>query len=323
MTKKLILDLDLGIDDAMALAYALGSPEVELLGVMTSFGNARVETTTRNCLAVLDLLGHPEIPVYIGSDRALAAGSSYIPSVGTMHAQGKNGIGEASIPDSPYAAIGGSKAGENAAVAFLLDSARAYGRDVIYVATGPMTNLARAIECDREAVSGIGRIVVMGGALTVPGNVSAGAEANVADDPEAADALLRSGIRVLMVGLDATHQVVLCKKQTDIWRGSGTMAACAFASMVDYYIDAYAASMPQLGGCALHDPLAVACAIDPTLVGALPINLRVDLLGEFRGRTIGDPERIGDAPVTTMVALTVDKQRFYDEFTQRVGRALA
>ena len=103
--------------------------------------------------------------------------------------------------------------------------------------------------------------------------------------------MLRSGRKLTMVGLDVTHRVVLTRRDVAGWTGSGTMAGCAFASMVEHYIGSYEMNAPYLGGCALHDPLAVAVAIDPTLVGALGCNLRVDLLGEYRGRTICDEHR--------------------------------
>ncbi len=321
--KKIILDLDMGIDDAMALAYVLGSPEVDLIGVMASFGNVKVGTSARNILAVLDMLGTPQIPVYIGASRAQAATESYVPSSSTMMIHGRNGIGEANIPDSPYGAVGAPESEANEAVNFLLEAARAWGNDLIYVPTGPLTNLARALEIDADAVRSIGNITIMGGALTCAGNVSAGAEANMASDPEAADAVFRSGVPVTVVGLDVTRQAVLTKKDTARWRGDGTMAGCAFASMVDHYIDAYANSEPYLGGCSLHDPLAAAAAIDPTLLGVFPTNLRVDLIGEYRGRTIGDPARMADPHKTALVALTVDVPRFMEEFRQRMTRAMA
>lgn len=321
--KKIILDLDMGIDDAMALAYVLGSPEVELIGIMASFGNVKVGTSARNILAVLDMLGVPQIPVYIGAPHALAATGSFVPSVSTTLIHGRNGIGEANIPDSPYGAVGTPEGDGSGAVDFLIESARAWGSDLIYVPTGPLTNLARALERDPAAVRSIGNITIMGGALTCAGNVSAGAEANMAADPEAADAVFRSGVQVTVVGLDVTRQVVLTDKDTARWRGDGTMAGCAFASMVDYYIAAYANSEPYLGGCSLHDPLAAAVAIDPTLIGAFPANLRVDLIGEYRGRTIGDPERMLDPHKSALVALTVDAPRFMAEFRQRMARAMA
>lgn len=320
--KKLILDLDMGIDDALALAYALGSPEVELIGITTCFGNVKVEQSAHNCLAVLELLGRPEVPVYVGAAAPLEALSDYTPPEATVRIHGKNGIGDASIPNSPYRPIAAGSPTGNAAVDFLIDAAKTYGPDLIYVPTGPLTNLALALRQDEAAVRSIGRIVCMGGALTVPGNVSAGAEANIASDPEAADQVLRSGVRVTMVGLDVTHQVVLTKRDVSAWRADGTMAGCAFASMVDHYIDAYAVSAPYLGGCSLHDPLAVAVAIDPGLVGALPINLRVDLLGEYRGRMIGDAERLNVPEKTSLVALTVDAERFLAAFKARVAHVL-
>lgn len=320
--KKLILDLDMGVDDAMALAYAIASPEVELVGITTCFGNVRVEQSAHNCLAVLDLLGRPEVPVYLGADRPLQATEPYTPPASTALIHGKNGIGGASVPASPYEPVGATSAGGNAAVDYLIDAARTYGPDLVYVATGPLSNLALALERDAAAMMSIGRVVVMGGALTVPGNVSAGAEANMASDPEAADAVLRSGRKLTMVGLDVTHRVVLTRRDIAGWTGSGTMAGCAFASMVEHYIGSYEMNASYLGGCALHDPLAVAVAIDPTLVGALGCNLRVDLLGEYRGRTICDERRVADPDKSTLVALTVDTPRFLSEFKARMARVL-
>ncbi len=242
--KKLILDLDMGVDDAMALAYAIASPEVELVGITTCFGNVRVDQSAHNCLAVLDLLGRPEVPVYLGADRPLQATEPYTPPASTALIHGKNGIGGASVPASPYEPVGATSADGNAAVDYLIDAARTYGPDLVYVATGPLSNLALALERDAAAVMSIGRVVVMGGALTVPGNVSAGAEANMASDPEAADAVLRSGRKLTMVGLDVTHRVVLTRRDIAGWTGSGTMAGCAFASMVEHYIGSYEMNAP-------------------------------------------------------------------------------
>ena len=162
--KKLILDLDMGVDDAMALAYVIASPEVELVGVTTCFGNVRVEQSAHNCLAVLDLLGRPEVPVYLGADRPMKATEPYTPPASTALIHGKNGIGGASVPASPYEPVGATSADGNAAVDYLIDAARTYGPDLVYVATGPLTNLALALERDAAAMMYIGRVVVMGGA---------------------------------------------------------------------------------------------------------------------------------------------------------------
>ena len=188
--KKLILDLDMGVDDAMALAYALASPEVELIGITTVFGNVPCAQSVENCLAMLELLGHPEVPVVAGADRALSATATYTTMV-DVH--GTNGLGGVALPEPTREAVGKSDAEGGAAVDFLLDAARTWGSDLIYVPTGPLTNLALAARRDAEALRAIGGIVFMGGALTIPGNVTPGAEANIANDPEAADAVLRSG----------------------------------------------------------------------------------------------------------------------------------
>lgn len=317
--KKLVLDLDMGVDDAMALAYALASPEAELIGITTVFGNVPCAQSVANCLAVLELLGHPEVPVVAGADRALAAREPYATMV-DVH--GANGIGGVELPVPARAGMGAPDAAGSAAVDFLLDAARTWGSDLIYVPTGPLTNLARAIERDAQAMRSIGGIVFMGGALTIPGNVTPGAEANIANDPEAADAVLRSGVPVTMVGLDVTHQTILPFDELARWRALGTPAGAAFADIVGYYFNFYLEHQGYLGGCALHDPLAVAIALDPALAGMLDINLKVDLDGPFRGRTIGDPLRLYDPQKSSRVAVSVDAPRFVERFCERMLRAL-
>ena len=188
---------------------------------------------------------------------------------------------------------------------------------------GPLTNLATALRRAPELARELPRVTFMGGSLALPGNVTPYAEANVANDPEAADLVLHSGLLTRMVGLDVTHQVVLTREETAAWRELGTPAGRLFADMTDHYIAIYEQNNPQMGGCALHDPPAVAAAVDPTLVGCLPANLRVDLEGAARGRTVCDPNLLRDAEKTCEVALTVDAPRFLAEFRARVRRALS
>lgn len=205
---------------------------------------------------------------------------------------------------------------------FLIDCAHRYGDELVYVPTGALTNLACALRKD-PSLEGCLQAVMMGGALTVPGNINAWTEANIAQDPEAANEVFRSGTDITMVGLDVTLQTLLTKKETAIWRGLGTVAGQAYADIVDYYIGAYAVNAPYLGGCGLHDPLAAAVAIDPTLVGCLPINMKVETEGPTRGRTIGDETRLNDPAKTMKVAVTVDTERFLTEFMQRITGLLA
>lgn len=309
--RKLILDLDTGIDDALAIAYALGSPEVELIGITGTYGNVTVEQGVRNALAVTELLGHPEIAVYQGSPHARAADSFEVHD-GTRFIHGRNGIGDVDIPDPTR------DVEDESAVDFIIDAVKTYGRDLVYVPTGPMTTIAEAIDKAPEIVNEIGAIVLMGGALTVCGNVSPWAEANISQDPEAADLLFRSGAPTTMIGLDVTLQTLLTYDETRRWRDLGTAAGTFLADMTDYYIRAYETTSPHLGGCGLHDPLAVGVAVDPTLVTTLPINMKVDVTGPTRGRTIGDNTRLNDPDKTMRVAVGVDVPRFLDEFMTRI-----
>lgn len=314
--KKVILDLDTGIDDAMALAYILGSPEVQLAGVTGTYGNVSLRQGLRNSLALLDLLGHPEVPVFAGQPHALLACEDYETSGASAFIHGPNGIGGVEVPDSPRSPEA------EPAVDFLIRMANECGPDLIYVPTGPLTNLTCALQRDPAACQKIGRVVLMGGALTVCGNVTPAAEANISKDPEAADQVFRSGLATTMVGLDVTLQTLLTPGDVDEWHHLGTGAATAYASIVDYYIWAYAQRQPYLGGCGLHDPLAAAVALDPSLVTTVGINLQVDLEGELRGRTIGDLARLNDPRKSTQVALGVDIPRFMQNLMSRVGRAL-
>lgn len=311
MATKLILDLDTGVDDALAIAYALGSPEVELIGITGTFGNVLLEQGVRNDLAITDLLGHPEVKVYKGLDHSSTTDSFKVMDISAF-IHGQNGIGEVEIPDSDRTAE------DESAVDFIIDAVKQYGKDLVYVPTGPMTNIAAALKKAPEIKDEIGKIVIMGGALTVPGNCNASMEANISQDPEAADYLFRSGAPVTMIGLDVTLQTLLTYKETQQWRDLGTEAGTFFADMTDFYIKAYETTSPHLGGCGLHDPLAVAVAVDPTLVTTLDINMKVDVEGPTRGRTIGDETRLNDPVKTMKVAVGVDVERFLKEFMTRI-----
>lgn len=314
MTKKAILDLDTGIDDALALAYALGSPELEVIGVTCTYGNVLLETGAANDLALLELFGAPEVPVYLGQPHAQTKDGFEVLEISAF-IHGQNGIGEVALDKAAAQA-------RPAGVDFLIDSVREHGDDLVIIATGPMTNLAAAAAKDPSFADNA-HIVIMGGALTVPGNVSPWAEANINQDPDAANDLFRAASDVTMIGLDVTLQTLLTKTHTAQWRELGTPAAIALADMTDYYIKAYETTAPHLGGCGLHDPLAVGVAVDPSLVTLLPINLKVDVDGETRGRTIGDEVRLNDQVRTSKAAVAVDVERFLSEFMTRIGRVAA
>ncbi|AIT61326.1 nucleoside hydrolase [Corynebacterium doosanense] len=310
MTTKIILDLDTGIDDALALAYALGSPELELIGVTGTYGNVLVETGTRNALALLELFGSPDVPVFAGPTHASTRDSfEVLPISEFIH--GKNGVGEAVLAE-PTAQVQ-----EKSAVDFLIESVREHGDNLVIVPTGPSTTIAAAIDADPSFAENA-RIVMMGGALTVPGNVSPVAEANVNQDPEATDRLFRTAADVTMIGLDVTLQTLLTYEETAQWRALGTPGGDFLAEATDYYIRSYETNSPHLGGCGLHDPLAVGVAVDPSLVELFDVNLKVDTEGALRGRVIADETRLNDPVKTAHVAINVDKERFVSEFMRRI-----
>ena len=174
------------------------------------------------------------------------------------------------------------------------------------------------MEKDPPIAKLVGKVTLMGGALTVPGNVNPVTEANINQDPEAADKVFRSEFPLTMIGLDVTTRTLLTTKETQKWRDLKTLAGEKYAELTDYYIDAYKVTSPHLGGCALHDPLAVAAAIDPSLVTTLDLNMKVDTEGPYAGRTIGDETRINEPALLTKAAVNVDKGRFVDLFMERL-----
>lgn len=302
--KKMILDLDTGVDDALALAYALATPDADLIGVVSSFGNTQMETAAQNTLKLLELLGEDNVPVYLGASH-----SSTTTDFETMQVSkdihGDNAIGDVVLPEPKQ------NVAAQTAVDFLIQSAHKYAADLIVVPTGPLTNLAAAYQKDTKVADLIGNVTLMGGALTVPGNVTPYTEANINQDPEAADYVFKHAKHLVMVGLDVTLQTLLTKKETQQWRDLGTEKGRVFADIFDFYIDAYDSLNINKAGAALHDPLAVGVAVDPKLVTLLPLNMMVDAND---GRTIGDPTRLRDAHKNNFAAVAVDEPFYLERF---------
>ena len=306
---KVILDLDTGIDDALALAYVLAHPGLELIGVTVTYGNVPVELGVRNTLVLLELLGAGDVPVFAGEQPA---GFQVKPISAFIH--GRNGIGDVLLPPPR------GQVQQKSAVEFLCRSAREHGEDLVIIPTGPSTTIAAALKAEPALADT--RIVMMGGALTVPGNVTTWSEANVAQDPAATDFLFRTARDVTMVGLDVTLQTLLTTAETRQWRWLGTRAGRVYADMLDYYIRAYAAIEPDLGGCGLHDPLAVAVAADPSLVTCFDTNLACETTGTTPGRTIGDVARMQELHKAAHVAVDVDAPRFVAELMDKLDSLL-
>ena len=270
-TKKLLLDMDTGVDDALAIAYAVGCG-AEIAGITCGFGNVETAEAVRNTLDLLSLLGRPEVPVFAGD--AGPDGQPFRVSEACRKIHGENGIGNVSLPHH-------GKPSPLPAHRFILDAARKEGDALVIVCTGTLHNLARAILEDREAVAKAHSIVFMGGALTVEGNVTPYAEANIANDPEAAKIVLESGLPMTMVGLDVTLKHRLTRETAGRWADCGHVGGI-FSEIAGYYID----NESDRGSCALHDPLAVAAAIEPGLLTTHPFAMTAITDGEAAGRTV-------------------------------------
>ncbi|WP_057745063.1 nucleoside hydrolase [Liquorilactobacillus capillatus] len=309
--KKMILDLDTGVDDALALAYALADPDCDLIGIIGSYGNVYVEQGVQNSLDLLALLGADDVPVYLGAQHALHVdGFKVLPVSAQIH--GDNGVANLQLPTAKR---GPEK---QSGIDFLIEAAHKYKDQLLFVPTGPLTNLAAALKKDPTIADLIGHVTLMGGALTIPGNVSPAAEANIHQDPEAANEVFHTALPLTMVGLDVTTRTLLTKHETACWRALNTKAGTVYADLVNYYIEAYKTTNPHLHGCALHDPLAVGVAIEPALVEKIRLNLKVETTAPFEGRTIGDEARLNETNISTEVAVNVDKKAFLDKFMNRL-----
>ncbi len=300
--KKIIFDVDTGIDDAMAIAYAVNSPELEIIGLTTSYGNVAVDEATRNTLAVLEKLGK-RIPVFAGSAKPLTRGNR---EGFAKKVHGEDGLGN--VLDFEPAA----SAETQSAVDFIIEQVKELPNEVTIIAVGPLTNLALAIQKAPKIIGQISEVVIMGGAVFVPGNTTPHAEANIFTDPEAAKIVLSSSLPITMVGLDVTMQTLLPRDKVEAWRNSETGEF--FADMVGFYLDFYESVNPGIGGCGLHDPLAVGVAIDSSFVKTKYISVEVVTEGKEDGRTVPNP----DGKPKIQVCTEVDAPNFLDHFLKRV-----
>ncbi len=269
----LILDCDPGHDDAVALAVA--ARRGRLLGVTTVAGNVSLEHTTRNALAVVQLLG-VEVGVHSGAAAPLRGDA--VDHAALVH--GENGLAGATLPELRHAVA------TTDAVGFLVDITRRHEGAWI-VATGPLTNIALALQRDRTLVDRIAGISIMGGGTF--GNVTAVAEFNIHFDPEAAAVVLGSGARLVMCGLDLTHQLLVDDAMISRSRALGNQ----FGAFAADFLGGYLGNIRALRGdgldAALHDPCAVLAVTDPELFAVIPRSVEIETVGEHtRGMTVVD-----------------------------------
>ncbi len=292
---NLILDLDTGIDDAIALFLSAVHPEVNLLGVIGTYGNVTLSQGVSNSLDILHAAGRDDVPVYPGKENALSESVEHVPSFISRRIHGENGTGNVTFPHSAR------KAENENGIGWLIRMMKEYDGDLVYVATGPLTNLAFALLLEPSLSSGRVRVVSMGGALTVRGNVSPVAEANIHKDPEAARTVYESGLDVTMVGLDVTMRSRLRRSDAESWISTGKEAGKLLGSMLLYYIENTTGSDDTY----VHDPSAVICALHPEYFTLLRTPLTVETEGEERGRVHVPASRILERDASTEAAVDV------------------
>jgi inosine-uridine nucleoside N-ribohydrolase len=302
--RRLIIDTDPGIDDAMAILFAAAHPGLELIGLTTVFGNVPVATATRNALYLAELAGRA-IPVAAGAAVPLA--QPLPPHPDFIH--GADGLGN--LP--PVRPKG--RADARPAARFLCEMAAAHPGEVTICAIGPLTNLAAALALDPAIAHNVDRVVVMGGAVECPGNVDAEAEANIWSDPHAAAAVFAADWPVTLVGLDVTHRVTCTPADFARLAGKAPVIGGFLDRAAQLYFSFYR-ERRGLDGCHMHDPTAVIEVTDPEFftVRAAPVAVTLD--GAAPGRT-----RFGPVGPAVRVCLGVDAAAVRARFLEVVGKA--
>lgn len=274
MPRKLIIDTDPGVDDAMAILMALASPEFDIVGLTTIFGNAATDVTTRNALVLLEATGRTDIPVAAGASSPLAA--TYIGPVPWVH--GYNGLGDAAIAEPTTQPIAVP------AHEFLYATAAADPGSVTLLAVGPLTNLGLALQNHPDLADLVAEVVVMGGNALAPGNATPVAEANINNDPEAADLVFGANWKVTMVGLDVTHRVNLSGAAIRRITAGASPTAKVLAEAIPLYQNFFE-TRNGIDGIFVHDPSAVAYLLDPSAFTTTEWSIRVETESFSRGKT--------------------------------------
>ncbi|MEA2519739.1 MAG: purine nucleosidase [Chloroflexota bacterium] len=343
---RAILDVDTGVDDAMAIALAVAAPTIDLVAVTTVAGNVELEHTTRNTLRVLDFVGARHIPVYRGMSRPMDR-----PLHTASHVHGSDGLGGADIPES-------SRSIESlSAPQYLIDAARRSPGELTFIFVGPLTNLAVALLREPNLPQLLKGWTLMGGAYRHPGNTAPTTEWNIHCDPEAAkiafaawgdSAVAHGHGRPIALGLDVTEQAKILPEHVvalaraagsspddslALARGEDPMVATrsvASNPIVRYVADAlrfymeFHAHYDGFYGAFIHDPLAVAAALDPALVRTQAVTVDVELGGTLTtGETVTDWRGVWGRPPNVDVAIEADAPEFLRRLVERVGRLAA
>jgi inosine-uridine nucleoside N-ribohydrolase len=309
--KRILIDTDPGIDDSMAILLAFASPEIDVVGLSTVFGNTGSDVTTQNALRLVELAGRPDIPVARGAEKPLLR-----PYTGKgWHVHGRNGLGEVEFPEPKV------QPDKRRAATFIIDTIMANPGEITLVPLGPLTNVALAVATEPRIAENVKEVVLMGGAASVPGNASPVAEANIRNDPEAAHIVFHAGWPVTMIGLDVTMKTKMTPDYLDRLNEANTPWTDFIHAITRHYLNFYA-SLGIDDGMPIHDSSAMAYVIDPTLFETKHVYTDVDHHSEHHhGMTVPDWRGQRERDPNVNVALDVDSDRFLAMYERRLTEA--
>lgn len=325
--KKIILDVDTGSDDAIAIITAVLADELEVLAITTVNGNQPVPNTTENTLRVVDML-KADIPVYRGCEEPLVAGliperQLYRKTKYEEKVNGKKITYHTEYLEEFPPAV--SRAQDISAVRYLIEALLCSEGDITIVAVGPLTNIATAMRADSRIIEKIRKLIIMGGGR-LQSNTTSAAEFNIWKDPEAAQIVMTSGCDILLVPLDATHRAYVGKEESQKFRKIGTPAGIGVADLLDARIEAYDLLQPidcaPKGTTPPHDALAVCAAIDESVLKDVRFcRVDVDFGGSTAdGATIVDSRVRTDKPQNVYMAFDADREKFVKMLLKIVGK---
>jgi purine nucleosidase len=311
MRRRIIIDTDPGIDDAVAILLALASPEeLDVVGIVTVAGNLPLPQTERNARRVCELAGRTDIPVYAGCARPLVR-----PLATAEHVHGEIARDRLLLPEPTMALR------PQHGVDFLIETLCGEEAGTITLcALGPLTNIAMALVKAPEVAERIGELVVMGGACFELGNVTPAAEFNIHIDPHAAAIVVDSGIAMTMIPLDVTHQVLTTPKRLTALRALGNRCGSAVAALLASFERKRRAAFGSRGR-ALHDPCVIAYLLRPALFGGREVNIAIETQSPLTlGMTVVDWWGVTSRRPNARLMSTVDTSGFYELMIERLAR---
>lgn len=305
--QKIIIDTDPGHDDAMAVLMMLASPQIEVLAITTVAGNSTIENTTRNARYILNLAKRDDIPLFAGAEKPLER------SLIQANVHGKSGL------DGSGAELLNAEKTQDTASDKIIEIVKQNPAEIILLTLGPLTNIAKAFLKSPSLPSIIKKIVVMGGAITAPGNKSRAAEFNFFVDPEAAKIVLESEVEKILVPLDACNDIVLPQKEIQGLKESGSVGRELSRMLVPYIENIK--KFDAMTGALMYDPLAAYYLINSAAFGFEEMDVVVETKGEYTfGMSVAERRPGALKKTNVKVAVKIDRQKFIDDFVGAIFR---